>query len=52
MAYYEHVFVARPDVSPAQVESLLEELKGLIEEKGGKVGKTGILGVCAPWLIA
>ncbi|KPP80443.1 MAG: SSU ribosomal protein S6 RpsF [Oceanicaulis sp. HLUCCA04] len=45
MAYYEHVFVARPDVSPAQVESLLEELKGLIEEKGGKVGKTEYWGL-------
>jgi small subunit ribosomal protein S6 len=45
MAYYEHVFVARPDVSPAQVESLLEELKALVEEKGGKVGKTEYWGL-------
>jgi small subunit ribosomal protein S6 len=45
MANYEHVFVARPDVSPAQVESLLEELKGLVEEKGGTVGKTEYWGL-------
>ena len=45
MAYYEHVFVARPDVAPAQVESLLEELKQLVEEKGGKVGKTEYWGL-------
>lgn len=45
MAYYEHVFVARPDVSPAQVESLLEELKALVEEKGGKIGKTEYWGL-------
>jgi len=45
MAFYEHVFVARPDISPAQAESLLEELKGLVEEKGGKVGKTEYWGL-------
>lgn len=45
MAYYEHVFVARPDVSPAQVESLLEELKALVEGGGGKVGKTEYWGL-------
>lgn len=45
MALYEHVFIARPDISPAQVESLTEELKILIEEKGGKVGKTEYWGL-------
>lgn len=45
MATYEHVFVARPDVSPAQVESLLEELKSIVEEKGGTVGKTEYWGL-------
>ena len=39
MALYEHIFIVRPDVSPAQMESLLEETKALIEEKGGKTGK-------------
>lgn len=45
MAYYEHVFIARPDISPAQMETLIEELKQLVEEKGGKVGKTEYWGL-------
>ena len=45
MSYYEHVFVARPDISPAQAEALLEEIKELVEEKGGKVGKTEYWGL-------
>lgn len=45
MNKYEHVFIARPDVSPAQVESAIEELKALIEEKGGKVHKTEYWGL-------
>ena len=45
MAYYEHVFVARPDISPAQAESLLEDLKTLVEENGGSVKKTEYWGL-------
>jgi small subunit ribosomal protein S6 len=45
MNKYEHVFIARPDVSPAQMESSIEELKALIEEKGGKVHKTEYWGL-------
>ena len=45
MALYEHIFIARPDISPAQMESLLEETKALIEEKGGKTGKTEYWGL-------
>jgi small subunit ribosomal protein S6 len=45
MALYEHVFIARPDISPAQVESLTESIKTLIEEQGGKVGKTEYWGL-------
>ncbi|MEE2524763.1 30S ribosomal protein S6 [Hyphobacterium sp. HN65] len=45
MALYEHVFIARPDISPAQVESLTEEIKTLVESKGGKVGKTEYWGL-------
>ncbi|WP_297734926.1 30S ribosomal protein S6 [uncultured Maricaulis sp.] len=45
MALYEHIFIVRPDVSPAQMESLLEETKALIEEKGGKAGKTEYWGL-------
>lgn len=39
MAYYENVFVARQDMSPAQVESLADSYASLIEESGGKVLK-------------
>lgn len=45
MALYEHIFIARPDISPAQAESLIEELKTLIEDKGGKTGKTEYWGL-------
>ncbi len=39
MSLYEHVFLARQDVSPQQVEQLVEQYKTLIEESGGTVGK-------------
>lgn len=39
MAYYENVFVARQDMSPAQVETLADTYAGIIEESGGKVLK-------------
>lgn len=39
MAFYEHVLIARQDISPAQAESLNEELKALIEGQGGHVAK-------------
>lgn len=45
MALYEHVFIARPDISPAQMESLTEEIRSLVEEKGGKVSKTEYWGL-------
>lgn len=45
MNKYEHVFIARPDVSPAQMETTIEELKALVEEKGGKVAKTEYWGL-------
>ena len=45
MNKYEHVFIARPDVSPSQVETSIEELKALIEENGGKVHKTEYWGL-------
>lgn len=45
MALYEHIFIARPDISPAQAESLVEEVKTLIEEKGGKTSKTEYWGL-------
>ncbi|GAA4534907.1 hypothetical protein GCM10023174_31620 [Chelativorans composti] len=39
MALYEHVFLARQDLSPQQVETLIEQYKGVIEANGGKVGR-------------
>ena len=37
MALYEHVFLARQDVSSQQVEGLVEQYKGVIEANGGNV---------------
>ena len=39
MALYEHVFLARQDVSAQQVDGLVEQYKGIIEEHGGKIGR-------------
>jgi small subunit ribosomal protein S6 len=39
MPLYEHIFLARQDVSAQQVEALVEQYKGLIEGAGGTVGK-------------
>ncbi|MEX0346418.1 MAG: 30S ribosomal protein S6 [Rhizobiaceae bacterium] len=39
MALYEHVFLARQDLSSAQVDELVEQYKGVIEAGGGSIGK-------------
>jgi len=39
MPLYEHVFLARQDVSGPQVEALVEQFKGVIEQGGGSVSK-------------
>ncbi len=39
MAFYEHVVIARQDISPQQAEALNDTLKVLIEEQGGQVAK-------------
>ncbi len=39
MALYEHIFLARKDISGQQVDALIENFKGIIEEGGGTVGK-------------
>lgn len=39
MALYEHVFLARQDVSAQQVEALVEQFKGILESNGGSVGR-------------
>ncbi|MEO1066431.1 MAG: 30S ribosomal protein S6 [Pseudomonadota bacterium] len=40
MALYEHIFMARQDVSAQQVDQMIEQYKGLLEEHGGNVNKT------------
>ena len=39
MPYYETVFIARQDISAAQVEALAETFAGLVTEQGGQVTK-------------
>ncbi|MGN6550764.1 MAG: 30S ribosomal protein S6 [Pararhizobium sp.] len=39
MALYEHVFLARQDVSGQQADALVEQYKGVLEANGGKVGR-------------
>ncbi|HMO28766.1 30S ribosomal protein S6 [Enterovirga sp.] len=45
MPLYEHVFLARQDVTAQQVEALVEQYKGVIEAGGGKVEKTEMWGI-------
>ena len=45
MPLYEHVFLARQDLSPQQVEEMTTLYKGIIEQNGGKVPKNEYWGV-------
>ena len=45
MPNYEHVFLARQDVTSQQVEALTAQYKEVIEANGGTVGKTEYWGV-------
>src|SRR5882672_12143439 len=45
MPLYEHIMLARQDVSAQQVEELTAQLKGVIEQMGGKVTKLEQWGV-------
>ena len=45
MAFYEHVFLTRQDVSGQRVDELVEQYKGIIEAGGGTVGKTEYWGL-------
>ena len=40
MSLYENIFLVRPDVSSAQVETLAQEFTSVIEAGGGSVPKT------------
>jgi small subunit ribosomal protein S6 len=39
MSLYEHIFLARQDLSTQQVDALTEQFKAVIEQAGGKVAK-------------
>ena len=39
MPTYEHVFLARQDVTSQQVEAMVEQFKGVIEAGGGSIDK-------------
>ena len=45
MPLYEHVYLARQDVSAQQVEELTAQFKGIIEKMGGTVPKVEYWGV-------
>ncbi len=45
MPYYEHVYLARQDLSPAQVESLTEAFTKIITDLDGKVAGTEYWGL-------
>ena len=45
MALYEHVYMARQDVTAQQVEALTEQFKSIITAGGGKVAKVEYWGV-------
>jgi len=45
MALYEHVFIARQDVSASQVEAITAEFSKIVEENDGKVAKNEYWGL-------
>jgi small subunit ribosomal protein S6 len=45
MALYEHIYLARQDISPQQAEALTGQFKTIIASLGGKVTKTEYWGV-------
>lgn len=45
MPLYEHIFIARQDISPAQVEGLTETLQKIVTDNGGKIAKAEYWGL-------
>ncbi len=43
--FYEHIFIARPDLSQQQVEAIMEQVVSTVEELGGKVSKKEFWGL-------
>jgi small subunit ribosomal protein S6 len=45
MPFYEHVLIARPDISPQQVDALIEDVTKTVTDLGGKVSRTEYWGL-------
>jgi small subunit ribosomal protein S6 len=45
MAFYEHVFLVRQDATPAQVDALVEQYKGVLTAGGATVEKVESWGI-------
>ena len=45
MPYYENIFIARQDVTSAQVEALTEHFSGIVTAQGGNVTKKEFWGL-------
>lgn len=45
MPLYEHVFMARQDISNAQMDTLTEQFKTIITDNGGEIGRTEYWGL-------
>ncbi len=45
MPLYEHVFLARQDVSAQQVETMLKDFQAILEQNGGSASKSEYWGV-------
>ncbi|HZH53508.1 MAG TPA: 30S ribosomal protein S6 [Microvirga sp.] len=45
MPLYEHIFLARQDVTSQQVEAMVDTYKDVIQQNGGSVEKTEMWGV-------
>jgi len=39
MAFYEHIFLSRQDLTQAQVDQITEQYKNVLEAQGGKVAR-------------
>jgi small subunit ribosomal protein S6 len=45
MPFYEHIYMARQDLSQQQVDDLTAQYKGVLEQQGGTVSKVEYWGV-------
>ena len=45
MPYYEHVVISRPEISPQQVDTLVEDITKTIKDLGGHVGRVEYWGL-------